>query len=201
MKRFLMIPLAAMAAIIVLDQAAKGLIRTNDPGWKKEIIPDFFNLYYVNNTGVAFGLFSGYSRLFGILAAVAVIVLFFMFMTTPRTDTARRWAFTFLIGGAMGNLVDRLFRGHVTDFLDFQIRGYHWPAFNVADMAVCLGVGIFIVKIFTEKEEPAPSSPPLRIGTAPQFPSLRHSGSEIPCSLRFSATGGSICGASECCLL
>ncbi len=166
MKKILISSLSAMAVIVALDQAVKWLIRMRDLGWKKEIIPDFFNLYHVENDGVAFGLFPGYPRLFGILSAVAVVVLFVMFLTTCRRDIARRCAFIFLIGGALGNLLDRLIRGRVTDFLDFHISRYHWPAFNIADMAVCLGVGIFIVKIFTEKEpapltRPAESEPPL----------------------------------------
>jgi len=144
------------AVIVTLDQITKALIvNTFSRGQSKEIIPGLFDLCHTRNTGAVFGMFPGRSWLFAALtlAAIAILVL----LVRSLEDSASRWqyvAYGLIIGGAIGNLIDRVRVGSVTDFLDFYIGRYHWPAFNVADSAVCVGVAFLLLStIIAAKRE------------------------------------------------
>lgn len=137
------VALAGLTAVVVLavDQAAKVALRASlDPGDEKEVLGTFLQLTYVRNTGVAFGQFSGSGVLVAILVAAAVAGLLWYFLT--HLGTPLIWLPAgMVVGGAIGNLVDRVGEGAVTDYIKFP----HWPAFNVADVAVTVGVVLMVV--------------------------------------------------------
>ncbi|MFA7255012.1 MAG: signal peptidase II [Candidatus Omnitrophota bacterium] len=111
------------------------------------LIPQVLDLTLVKNPGVAFGLFSDYTP---ILFAVITISLVFLFLIANRshgTSVTDRWALSLILGGAIGNWIDRLRFGAVIDFLDFRI----WPVFNLADTAITIGVGLYFIRVFTSK--------------------------------------------------
>jgi signal peptidase II len=136
-------------AIILIDQVTKGLVTQRFSLHENlEVIPGFFDLTYVRNTGGAFGVLAGEaSRLrTGLFLAISFVAIGTIFYLYTRLPPGKPWldaglAITF--GGALGNLIDRLRFGEVVDFLDFHIGTLHWPAFNVADSAISVGVGIF----------------------------------------------------------
>lgn len=148
-------------SVLALDLATKAwVLRTLPLYTQKEIIPGFFNLVHVRNTGVAFSFFAGTDspwRVY-ILAALTVAALgliFYLYRESGPEEKAKRLALGFIAGGALGNLVDRLRFGNVVDFLDFYLGSYHWPAFNVADMAVTLGAALLVAAVFRgEKDRP-----------------------------------------------
>lgn len=107
------------------------------------VIPGLFNLVHVINTGSAFGLMKGwfgFHTVFGM--AMAAVMLWLLFR--EKSDTPSRWAAALILAGIFGNLTDRIRLGHVIDFLDFYIGSSHWPAFNIADSAIVISVGIFL---------------------------------------------------------
>ena len=129
------------AAIVHLSGFTLGLY---PPFSGREIIPGFFNLAYAVNYGAAWGMLEGLAWLL-ILLAVVVLVLIAVF----RKDLGlhmpvNQFCFGLIIGGILGNTVDRLFRGHVIDFLDVRLPGYQWPTFNVADSAIVVGTAWYI---------------------------------------------------------
>lgn len=141
-----MLILCLSFAVAVLDQLTKHLIRQDMVvGSRIPVIPGFFDISYVRNTGAAWGMLSG---LGGWLVAVSVIMLIVIvfFRRTFMTDSlVDRVAVGFIIAGIVGNLIDRLRLGYVVDFLDFYVGRHHFPAFNVADSAICTGVGLCIL--------------------------------------------------------
>jgi len=135
--------------ITVADQFTKHIIQTDFRlGEVREIVPGFFNLTYLRNTGAAWGMLSNYSHLLMIVSVVMLALMIF-FRRSFLTDTwEHRIALGLLTGGIVGNLIDRIKFGHVTDFLDFHIKNHHWPSFNIADSAICIGVGIYIISSY-----------------------------------------------------
>jgi signal peptidase II len=132
---------------IALDQATKALVLAAlAPVGSIPVIPGFFSLTYVRNTGVAFGMFAGQ----GWLVAVFMVVLAGVALWYARgMDWARcepNIVGGLLVGGAAGNLLDRWRLGHVVDFLDVYLGPHHWPVFNVADSLVCIAVGWIVLR-------------------------------------------------------
>ena len=114
------------------------------------VIEGFFHITYVPNTGMAWSLLSGQQGILALVAAVAIGLMgWYLFVKKP--DILTGISLALMIGGAAGNLIDRLFLNYVRDFLNFYIFGYDFPVFNVADMALCIGV--FLLLIATWKEE------------------------------------------------
>ncbi|MCC6611523.1 MAG: lipoprotein signal peptidase [Burkholderiales bacterium] len=139
--------LAIALAVAVLDQLTKAAIRSSiAPG---EVVPvtGFFNLVLVFNTGAAFSVLagaSGWQREFFIgIGAVAAAVILYLLRRHGR-DTLFCAGLAAILGGALGNLYDRVLLGKVVDFLDFHARGWHWPAFNAADSAITVGAALVI---------------------------------------------------------
>jgi signal peptidase II len=138
--------LLVVGTILVLDQVTKLLVeRSMVPYQSEPVIASFFHLTYVRNTGAAFGLLAQApdwfrQPFFFIATAVAIVALGLFLRHTAETDRLTILAVAAILGGAVGNLIDRLRYGYVIDFLDFHWRGYHWPAFNVADSCITLGV-------------------------------------------------------------
>jgi signal peptidase II len=139
--------------LILIDQLTKWLIQTHIPyGGMVPIIPGFFNLVYVSNTGAAFSIFQGNNFFFIALAVVALMLVLFWLIRdqfNPKKDqrlsTVAKIAFSLFAAGIMGNLLDRLLKGSVVDFLDFYIQRYAWPSFNVADSCICIAAGLLVL--------------------------------------------------------
>ena len=136
-------------AVVAADRVTKILLdRTTELGWHRSIIPGFLNLVHARNRGVAFSIFadseSPWLRAALIVLALGAVTLFAWMLATGRAGTrAERWGFALVLGGAMGNVLDRILYGSVLDFLDFYVRDWHWPAFNVAD--ACLSIGVTLI--------------------------------------------------------
>ena len=140
------------ALVLVLDQATKAWIQAAfQPGESLEILP-FFNLVLAYNTGAAFSFLSdggGWQRwLFIGLALVVAVVLLVWLRRLEEDDRMAGWGVALVLGGAIGNVIDRIWLGHVVDFLDFYWAGWHWPAFNVADSAITCGVMLLLLDGF-----------------------------------------------------
>lgn len=141
-----MLPLIIAIVITVSDQVTKYAVRSSfSLGMTREVIPGFMNLTYLRNTGAAWGMFGGQNFSLTILS-VFMLILMVVFRRSFLSDTLEhRIALGLLVGGILGNLIDRIRFGWVTDFLDFYVGDYHWPSFNIADAAICTGVGLYIV--------------------------------------------------------
>jgi len=153
--------------VFVIDQAAKtAVLRYLGHLEEREIVPGFFKLVHWRNTGAAWSMFHNNNELLAIVALVALLVLF-LSRHRFEIDTRLGWiAMGLLFGGIAGNLADRLMRGHVIDFLYFFThrasgREIGFPAFNVADSAICVGVGLLFVLSF--RKEPAREQAPAAV--------------------------------------
>jgi signal peptidase II len=145
-------------AVIVADQLTKTLIVKSLLLYEsREIIPGFINLVYVTNSGAAFSMFAGINSpwrhyfflCIGSAALVGVTVAYWKLRNVNRLYS---WPLALIAGGAAGNLIDRVRFGSVIDFLDFYVGNYHWPVFNIADSAICVGAGLFLlINIFDTK--------------------------------------------------
>ncbi len=113
------------------------------------LIPGFFHITYAENTGMAWSLLSGQTGLLALISAVAIGVML-RYLLVNKPDKLTSFALALMIGGAAGNLYDRLFLGYVRDFLNFYIFGYDFPVFNIADAALCIGVFLLVIASFTE---------------------------------------------------
>ena len=144
-------PAGVAAAVVIVDQFTKFWIMTNFTLHEQQnIIPGFFNLVYVTNTGAAFGFLAGDRNLlrqafFVAVAILALIVILFAYGHLKKQGKIFVYALGLIAGGAVGNLIDRMRFGSVVDFLDFFLGAYHWPAFNAADSAITIGVGLFLL--------------------------------------------------------
>lgn len=140
-------------AVIVLDQWTKWLVEVHLPHHVTEpVIPGFLNLTHVRNTGVAFGLFASdggsSSWLLTVLGLVALTAVGVYFWFAPSRDRVLLSALALVVGGAVGNLIDRVSSGAVTDFIDVYVGTYHWPSFNVADSAISIGIVLMALDSF-----------------------------------------------------
>ena len=137
---------------VILDQVSKLVILKNKLLFPLKItFFDGLNLVYVENKGVSFGMLSQYNIPFwlGILSfAISVYVIFLIIKSDSKLELI---GLSMILGGAVGNGLDRLFRGYVIDFIDFYYRNFHWPAFNFADSFITLGAVLFFIKLFLIK--------------------------------------------------
>lgn len=152
--------------LYVLDQITKQLVlRFIDPSEPRVIVPNFFELVHVTNTGAAFGSFRNNNTFFIALSCVALVVVSVLLMRKEPRDPWRRFALGLLLAGVLGNLTDRLLHGHVIDFLLFDLHlpfAHPWPAFNVADSCICIAVVCFMIYSFRDSRASARSSDTLR---------------------------------------
>ena len=162
-----------VAAIFALDQYTKHLVvRRWTVGDSLPLIPDFFSLTYVRNRGGAFGMLAdlpeGWRVGFFVLFAVATVAaLLWMLRSTPRSDVVQRTAIASVIGGAVGNLLDRVRYGEVVDFLDVYVGDWHWPAFNVADSFISCGIVLLLIASLRTPREDETGGLPARRGAPP----------------------------------
>jgi signal peptidase II len=142
-----------IALVIVLDQISKYLILQSFTfGSRLPVIPGFFDLTLTFNKGAAFGFLAGIEddtvrhTLLGVSTVVAFGIVLFVLWNDYRADILAQSALGSIVGGAMGNLIDRVRFGAVVDFLDVYVGQYHWPVFNIADSAICIGVALLILR-------------------------------------------------------
>ena len=153
MRKKYLILVVVFCGVFFFDQITKSYVhRTLYEFQSVEIIKDFFHITYVRNTGAAFGLLAGPAHplrttLFVVISGVAIGVILLIYRKIEDDDTLHALAFSFLLGGAVGNLVDRVWMGQVIDFLDFHWYDHHWPAFNFADSAICGGIGLILLNM------------------------------------------------------
>ena len=151
--------------VVVLDQWTKWLVEVHLP-WHlaQPIVPGFLNLTHVRNTGVAFGLFAadGVSTASWTLTALGLLALgavgVYFWIASPR-DRGLLVALSLVVGGAVGNLIDRVASGAVTDFIDVYFGAHHWPSFNVADSAISIGIVLMAIDSLRARKASPASEP------------------------------------------
>ena len=158
----LLVALPLALVLLVLDQLTKlAVLSSFSLHEVRPVLPGFFNLTYVRNTGAAWGLFSGMNLALALLALlISVLLVLFRSRIFPPSRLSTP-ALGLLLGGILGNFFDRVRYDFVVDFLDFHFRSSHFPAFNVADSAICVGVALFCLASFlSSRREKLPSQPP-----------------------------------------
>ncbi|GHB95128.1 signal peptidase II [Cerasicoccus arenae] len=140
------------AVVLILDQVSKlWIVNTVPPGASPydggliAVIPGFFYIIHVYNDGAAWGMFSGYSYILGFLGAIALGAIFYFRQQLELYRPFVQVIFGLLIGGIVGNMIDRFAYGHVVDFLDFHFGSYRYPAFNIADSGITVGVALYVI--------------------------------------------------------
>ena len=148
-------------AIVAIDQWTKWLVETHITlHGSRELVPGVLYLSHVRNTGVAFGLFANhgvatYSWVLSILSLAALLLVGWFFWRTPTHSRLLLVALAMVLGGALGNLLDRATTGAVTDFVGVYLGSYRWPDFNVADSAISVGIALMLLDSFRLRPEPA----------------------------------------------
>jgi len=140
--------------LALLDQVTKYLVTPKLASGPISVIPGLFDLRYVQNTGAACGIFQGMNNGLVVLSVIMLLLLIIFRKSILQNTLIHRVAAGFLIGGILGNLIDRIKWGYVIDYLDFYWRSHHFPAFNVADSAICIGVGLYILTQIFESRDP-----------------------------------------------
>ncbi|MCS7101694.1 MAG: signal peptidase II [Burkholderiaceae bacterium] len=144
-----LVPWLLLAAfVIVVDQATKLAVEAVFDYGDRRPVTSFFNLVLTYNTGAAFSFLagaSGWQRQFFTAIGIAASLFIVYLLARHGTQKLFALALSLILGGAIGNVIDRLWHGHVIDFLDFHWRGWHWPAFNVADSAIVTGAALLIL--------------------------------------------------------
>jgi len=158
MKRKYGILLIVFCILLALDQATKLFIEhTFSLHQIRELIPGFFTITHVQNRGAAFGLLAhipGAALIFVIISLIAIGLILAYFRWIKKGEAWTPLCLSLILTGAVGNLIDRFRLGGVVDFLDFHYKGWHWPAFNVADASITIGVILLALKIlWTEKKD------------------------------------------------
>lgn len=149
-RRSHLLPALLLLLLVLADQLSKWWVRSSLALYEvREVVPGLFNLVHYTNTGAAFGLLAGEPtpgrRLFFVaVALLALGLLAVLYRQVGRQGGIYPHALALIAAGAVGNLIDRIFFGKVTDFLDFYLGVYHWPAFNIADSAITIGVLLFL---------------------------------------------------------
>jgi len=160
--------------ILLLDQWTKYLVVQKLPLYQRvEVIQGFFNLTHMRNTGGAFGIFGGEkgglgSVLFVVVSLIAIGAIAFLFVKIKENEKMLAFSFSLILSGAIGNLVDRLRYGEVIDFLQFYLsflpwRIFNpWPTFNIADSAICVGIGLMALELLKRDQKRSTGSPACR---------------------------------------
>lgn len=152
-------------AVALLDQGTKWLVvHRIEPAETVVVIPGFFQLVNWRNTGAAWGMFRGANLVLAVISVATLAALILFRRSLQLGDPVNRFAVGLIAGGIVGNLIDRVRVGSVIDFLDFDLVVMRWPAFNVADSAICVGVGLYILRSWWtgRRDGVAEGSPPAR---------------------------------------
>ena len=151
----------AAAAVFALDRLTKWLVEQRVSFADTfSIVPGFFDIVHSQNRGVAFGIFNDSTlpwrtAALVLLSAAAVVLVSVLLWNASRMDRLAMWGLALILGGAAGNVFDRVLWGQVTDFLEFYIGQYHWPTFNLADSAIVIGSGLFLLDSMRSKRQAA----------------------------------------------
>ena len=155
--------LLASIIVFLLDQITKRVVTEGMTQHESiTVIPDFLNMTYIHNRGAVFGLGSSVTSPYlswglSILSVVSLAIILIYFLRLNVRNSRMYFGLALVLGGAIGNLYDRLRYGYVIDFIDLHWYEHHWPFFNVADMAICIGVGLLLISM-SAKTEPADAS-------------------------------------------
>ncbi len=148
-------------AIVLFDRATKAWFETQtDEGWRHEVLKNFIYLVHSKNPGIAFSFFAGssspWTRILLIAGALVIIAVLAWLLVTNKSATALGAAgIALILGGATGNVTDRILHGAVTDFLEVFLGAYRWPAFNVADSAITIGAILLILDVLLTTKQNA----------------------------------------------
>jgi signal peptidase II len=143
--------------VFVLDRFTKTLVENHLPLHQSEtIIPDYFDFTHTRNTGVAFGFLANSQSTWipyflTFISAIALVIILFFSLRQSVGNWKLKWGLMLVLGGAAGNLYDRVQYGYVIDFIDVFYKSYHWPTFNVADASISFGIGMLMLEILTQK--------------------------------------------------
>lgn len=143
-------------AVVIVDLATKAWVVAAIPRHAvRPVIPGLLNVTHVQNTGVAFGLLDGLGAagpaILIAAGALALLVVAIYFRQTASEERLLLWSLALILGGAVGNLVDRIAHRAVTDFIDFYVGSYHWHTFNVADSAITVGIGLMLLDLVLQR--------------------------------------------------
>ncbi len=149
--------LAIAGGVFMIDQITKAwAVKTLRFDGDKAVIPGFLNFAYAQNTGVAFSMFDDHGDAgrwgLSVVALLAAALVLYFFWRTPRNDDRIMGALALLLAGIVGNVVDRVRLGFVIDFIDVQFGNWHYPTFNIADAAICIGAGLLVIDMFFSKK-------------------------------------------------
>ena len=151
-KRNKLLYLITLIVLIGGDQFTKHLVSSSmQLGQSQEIIDNLFYFTYAHNTGVAWGMLAGHLWLFIVVALVSAVLMIVFFKRTRKEEILTRFGLVLTFAGMIGNLIDRMVLEYVRDFIDVIIFNYNFPIFNIADMAVVIGVALIIIEIIFEE--------------------------------------------------
>ncbi len=141
--------------VVITDQITKSIIKANIPLYKSiPVVDEFFNITHVKNTGGAFGILSDMNSLFFIIASsIALLIVIIYLIRLPENNLWLITSLSLISGGAIGNMIDRVRFGEVIDFIDLFYDRFHWPAFNIADSSITVGVFILLINLLTFRKE------------------------------------------------
>tara|TARA_A100001011_G_scaffold102316_2_gene107841 strand:+ start:35043 stop:35522 length:480 start_codon:yes stop_codon:yes gene_type:complete len=148
-------PIFFTAFIVIIDQLSKFIARSNMNLYSPsiELLGNFFKFTYVENSGIAFGInFNNGPIVFTILASIATIFIIWYLFKSKKESYLFRLSLSFILGGAIGNLIDRYLFGKVVDFFHLSIGQFSWPVFNVADSFVTIGMALYIYSIYIDEK-------------------------------------------------
>lgn len=148
MKKRIFYSLLIVSLIVLLDQLTKYLTRTHIDMFETIRIMPMVNLVHVHNEGAAFGMFRSFGNTFFIAISITAVIFISWVIVTGKENYI---LFSILAGGAIGNLIDRLVFGYVVDFIDVTVSGYHWPAFNIADSMLSIGIFLMFINLLRKK--------------------------------------------------
>jgi len=143
--------------IIFFDQISKFFIRANFNLYEQiDIFKGFLKIIYIRNSGVVWGLFSGNQNhlvpiIISILSIAALLTVLYIFIKTSPSCRLELISLSFIMGGAVGNIIDRFILGFVVDFIDIYIKSYHWPTFNIADSFISIGIVLLLISVLRNK--------------------------------------------------
>ena len=150
--------------MIVLDQYTKFMVTLHIPlNYSVQVVEGFFNLTHIRNSGVAFGLFADQqyeykALMFITISTIAIMAILVIFHQNQKSKKLVQMGLILIFSGAIGNLIDRTLHGEVIDFVDFVFKGYHFPAFNIADSCITIGVSLMVIDLFFDTTEPDSNS-------------------------------------------
>lgn len=143
--------------VFLLDQTSKLVVKSTFALYESKRILPFFNLSYVENRGIAFGMFHNGGNikhyLLLISTVIAIVTILYLFFKDKNGSALKAFIFGMIIGGAAGNFYDRIVRGYVVDFFDFHLGNHHWPVFNVADSFITVGILLIFYRQIIKKDD------------------------------------------------